>query len=103
MNIDMVNQSMSEHNVPTLTDQKHVEFICRKLFKENASSLIPIKRVLQMKIPITLSAAAEQKKKNNVMMKLYTVKDLFYHMRPDYVNIVGIFKNVQHININLRE
>lgn len=46
VNIDMVNQSMSEHNVPTLTDQKHVEFICRKLFKENASSLVPIKRVL---------------------------------------------------------
>lgn len=47
-----------------------------------------------MKIPITLQAAAEQKKKDNVMMKLYTVKDLFYHMRPDFVNVVGIFKNV---------
>ena len=25
---DMVDMTLSEHNVPTLTDQKHVEYIC---------------------------------------------------------------------------
>ena len=30
---DMVDMTLSEHNVPTLTDQKHVEYICRRMFK----------------------------------------------------------------------
>ena len=31
--VDMVDQTLSEHNVPTLTEQKHVEYICKRMFK----------------------------------------------------------------------
>ena len=44
--VNMVDNTISESNVPTLTEQKHVEFICKKMFKEGASTLIPIKRLL---------------------------------------------------------
>ena len=37
------------------------------------------------------------------MLKLYTVKDLFSNLVPDYINVVGILKNVQHINVNFRD
>ena len=56
---DMVDQTLAEQNVPTLTDQKHVDYICRKLFGSNMSSLLPIKKVLQMKLPLSLHPAAE--------------------------------------------
>jgi hypothetical protein len=37
------------------------------------------------------------------MLKLYTVKDLFSTLVPDHINVVGILKNVQHINVNFRD
>jgi len=44
--VDMVDQTMAEQNVPTLTDQKHVEYIQKKMFGAAVSTLLPIKRVL---------------------------------------------------------
>lgn len=92
--VNMVDNTISESNVPTLTEQKHVEFICKKMFGEGSSTIAPIKRLLQLKIPISLLPSAEQKQTCNQILKLYTIKDLFFHMRPDYVNVIGILKNV---------
>ena len=89
--------------MPTLTDQRHVDYMCNKLFGQHASSLVPISKSLQIRIPMNLQPAAEQKQTHNQLLKLYTVKDLYSSLYPDYLNVVGILKNVQHVNISNRD